>query len=720
MKSTVNTNAKIEWTKRKRYISKGTEQLQNEVSELVKSETEMVNNILIGVGKDGVQLTVLPVAKSILDWKAEEMGFLVDVELETASGKEMFEKVNTQSIHVRLEGPKYAKYFSELNAKLVIFNGTPDMLYEGIVVVGGKKVKAIVSYNRKGLPATQEEIDKAIELNCVFWSAGQHKKNEFTGLNMNTVDSVEEAEEVLEIITTGQYFFYKNKYGVELVWEDKLATLYGRGSHVKSPSLSFDRVLATKYNKPQENASIGFIVGATHDLNDGAAWIRSAYVANKYNELFNRNYASADFIGFTSQNRANSSMKAKTEAVSDSTQVELIKYHVLDKGGKIHHFTREEIANDATLKHAIMSCLDNDVVAPFKKHDLIVISDNGCKLPDYLVDRNVVKAAFDPSMELGYNQMLYGKKKPYNRGTASMQLLMSCFYANPKATIEFLSRHLRDQFQNKINDIGNTEKGGFVSFELLEGDKFHHNTVAKMVAPELSVMSKAMFEEQANDIIQAINRGFDKNRYEGFDGGYFYANLDFARHFGVQLLAEDEVYMQDYALYFNRRMKKLEVAEQEFLAALEDAQTDAEKANYKKALAQIYAEVRVLKEGKVVMYRSPKMSIYEVAVRKVVTFEEIVKRAKSAGFTKGQYKAVLEMYANANFGTLMISGGKIQNDLHSGQDWDMDGFSVLFDYRFVLILEDVEYVSLSVTPDNKRPEFITKADLDAKRNQLRF
>lgn len=709
----------IDWTKRKRYIAKGTEQLQNEVSELVKSENEMVHNILIGVGKDGVQLTVLPVAKSILDWKAEEMGFLEDVELETASGKEVFEKVNTQSIHVRLESAKYTKYFSELNAKLVVFNGKPDMLYEGTVVVSGKKVKAIVSYNRKGLPATQEEIDNAIELNCVFWSSGQHKKNEFTGLNMNTVASVEEGEEVLETLTSGQYFFYKNKYGVELVWEDKLATLYGRGSHVKSPSLSFDRVLATKYSKPQQNASIGFIVGAAEDLNDGAAYIRAAYVVEKYNQLFNKNYTAADFIGFTSQNRANGSLKAKTEAVSDSTMVELIKYHVIRNGGKIHHFTRSEIANDPTLKHAIMSCLDKDVVEPFSKHDLIIVSDEGCKLPDYLVDKNVVKASFDPTMELGYNQMLYAKKKPYNRGTASMQLLMSCFYANPKATIQFLSLHLREQFQGKIDNIGNTEKGGFVSFDLVEGDKFHHNTVAKMIAPELSLMSKAMFEEQVNDIIQAINRGFDKNRYEGFDGGYFYANLDFGRHFDVQLLAEDEVYMQDYALYYNRRMKKLVEKELELLE-LKATASDDEIKQIDTALRQIYTEARVLKEGKVVMYRSPKMSIYEVAVRKVVTFEDIVKRAKSAGFTKEQYKAVLEMYANANFGTVMISGGKIQNDLHSGQDWDMDGFSVLFDYRFVLILEDVEYVSLSVTPDNKRPEFITKADLDAKRNQLRF
>ena len=84
---------------------------------------------------------------------------------------------------------------------------------------------------------------------------------------------------------------------------------------------------------------------------------------------------------------------------------------------------------------------------------------------------------------------------------------------------------------------------------------------------------------------------------------------------------------------------------------------------------------------------------------------------KKKGMTFNQRVACLTYYGNANYGTITLSGGHVQNNLHSGQDWDMDGFSVLFDHRFVNILKKQKQVALHVTPENQYVDTMTDAEL---------
>lgn len=715
----------IVFEKKKVFISKETEKLQEAVKSHKSSVSEMINNILLTVEEKKVTATILPTLVSIEDHMAREAGFVKDgVKLHTADGIKEYDNVNVATIHVRYSKQSLTTYVNELNGKFIIFDGQPDLLYHGKLEVKGELKDVILSHNHNR-PATREEVKSTTNIIGLFSSAGQTKKFEYTALNRDLFGSDKEAEAFINLLSSGQIDFYKDHYKDASIPENTYSTLRGRASTVKSPSVAFNHLLRQQ-GKETKNATVGFIVDipdtymvngkeveSPFKLNDGAAFILTDYLANQYNALYETAYKSMAFLSFTAQNRPNASVKEKSVGVNRQQMEQLILAFSTANGGAIHHFTRAQIAQDVKLKQDIMNCYHKGIHGRFKQFDCIIVTDEeGTPLPDFLVDGNTVKAAFDPLMESAYNEMLVAVKNPTNKGTASMQFLISCFAADPNYTIRMLTKHSRTQYQGKIAAIGDGSRGSdIVDYDMLASDSFHHNTVAKMAMPELELKDKAMYKEAVSDVKDAMNRMMDKNKYDGFDGGYYYANLDFARFFGHRALGDDEVYLPDYVRYFNKRMKKIVAMEALQVDNYNNCTDDEERAQIARSLKSLRREAELLNQGYIVMYRSPKMSIFEVAIRRVVDFPEMKERLENMAMTKGQQRACLSYYGNANYGTVTLSGGHVQNNLHSGQDWDMDGFSILFDYRFVVILSAQKQVALHVEFDVKQSNARSNAEL---------
>lgn len=418
-----------------------------------------------------------------------------------------------------------------------------------------------------------------------------------------------------------------------------------------APSIDFDRFLKVKY-------VLAFDFSDTSSR-DGQDVVLADLLAEAL--------SAKDTIGMLVQARPTNISKGAFFSVSKAVMNERLKDAI---------YLAKEDLTDEVIEQINLAFNKND--GKFKNKTIVF----GTKMDKvgFITNRDIHKAASDwTQLYDGYCKpvMAFAKQSATPTMTLSMQMALNLLLGTDKG-FDFLSERLEDNVREKFLNLV-AKENRVIGYEEVQKDNIYAQGVIEALAYEyIRDYDRAMFRSQVRSVNKGVNNQIAKGRVV-LAGTFAQGLLDPGVMFGYEILHAGEVYQKEANAYLARAAKA--------------------GGTFTKHVA---------------VNRSPKPGFEDEGHYEVLAPKEINARIDEVVKDETHNALIKELYASVSHGIIVLPYDPCLNLLHSGSDWDFDGFSVIFDQEYVAIAKQVRKNFREISLKDNASKRTTFADLIKK------
>lgn len=613
----------------------------NAVNESFKGYKATQTVLSLVLGKDSVE--VLPLATPVSAFLEEFSDEVMDTRISLGAVDFVAKNLNHQVINI------VAKDESRLSdAKqgfFIDFDSTPIGVYQ-VAGMGKESYLYDVRTNK------QISFKKSIGLKFfkpTLYNNSQVKKHASYAVGYDLTDkhALGKLEKRFDRLTGGAYSAFKTG---KLSY-DKYVKALSRIAQTATPSIDLAKIVGRSPIVAvlmDEDARIAA---------DGGGIATAGYLADVANSAAGEKlYTDNDLAGVLMQCRPEFSMAKMAVQTEERAYVIRMMEHY-----EVVYIAPEEYGK---YEEHVRKCFTDLESSPLYKK-LVVFGPKG-SVPDVINDLNSQKAYVDFSLPSDFRFMAMGSVKK-NTANLSMQMQQS-FVLDPTAiklgSIDYLKNKLAETIDNKFKRELNPEKvhaedGGFnVEYHsavaepnMVFGDKiFARGILAKSAANYAYKKDKAIIMSNTNSMMESVSFTLTKGRIE-LPGVYAHGTVDRGFDLGYNILGEFECYSPDANAYFKNK--------QGFYIST---------------------------------FRSPKPGSNDQDLLRALTLDEIKERVNQLVANEKDRELIIRSYSNVSRGVLVAPISADFSLIHSGSDWDFDGFTLIFDQGYVQIAKNLNKV----------------------------
>ena len=429
-----------------------------------------------------------------------------------------------------------------------------------------------------------------------------------------------------------------------------------RVGQTMAPSVNFDQFLKDHY-------ALAFDFSDTSSR-DGQDIVSADLMAEALSVMAKRRIDVKDTMGMLVQARPTNISKGAFFAVSESVMAERLKDAI--------YLAKEDLTDDVI--EQINLAFDKNQ-GKFK--DKTVVFGTKADRVGFITNRDIHKAASDWTRL--YDRyckpvMAFAKPSAAPTMTLSMQMSLNLLLGTNEG-FEFLANRLEDNVRVKFLELAGKENR-VIGYDAVQKDNVYAQGVIEALAYEyIRDYDRAMFRSQVRSANKGVNNQIAKGRV-ALDGTFTQGLLDPGVMLGYEVLHAGEVFQKEANAYLAKVAKS--------------------GGKFTKHIA---------------VNRSPKPGFEDEGHYEVLTLKEINARIDEVVKDKTQNALIKEMYASVSHGILVLPYDPCLNLLHSGSDWDFDGFSVIFDQEYVAIAKQVRKNYREISLKDSAAKRKTFADL---------
>lgn len=618
--------------------------------------------------------------------------------IRTTFGEKLFE--NYSDVFARIQFSDPESITPSFGNSVVTFIDTK----EGPDAIVQQKDGSFKKWRNSEVP-TKSELKTSKSYAISKWTDGGIKDGSVVGINLAYFAGEVEFSEFLDLTSQGLYSYYED---IEMTVA-KYSEMVIRMSTDVAPSKNLHYIASQSEGVQLKRVSTSVVLWKWNQ-NDGQQFANAGEVVDALNVILNKSWDISAILSAPFQTRYCRVNKAASDMRAENEMVEILSARLEETGGTLYTYTFSEIEGNSSLREEIMRATDKEFHTKklgnpiegtrFKMGDVIKLVENADDIvTTYISDMNTIKAPLDPLAEMAIVVMNFAQKRSFDLKISS-QALMTLFYQNEEIAEEYFVHKWIDKIDAMTNKITNPKSRQVMPHSLVKG--FHYNSATALASEEMLSKDKKLFDSYLNKTMLAKSeRDLNKNSVDDIGGMYAYGVPDYGHIFGVEVIPHDCVMSHDFWYYKAAKVKELEAYIAHYKGIIsDDSIKKADKEHATLMLNRFKAEFILLKQNKISMYRSPKMSIYEIDFRTVLTFKNVclrIDKLKEKGLlTEARAQILKDMYYHTKPGAIYMSADPRVPLVHSGSDWDIDAFSCIYDPEFNVLLGEIQRVMVSV------------------------